>query len=51
MNMVSHVAMRTQVRPRTESEEKFRYEKSVRLFNLVVLLSPNVHLAFASFQA
>lgn len=29
MNMVSHVAMRTQVRPRTESEEKLRCEVQI----------------------
>lgn len=37
MNIVSHVAMRTQVRPRTEREEKFRYDSQLNRSNWLSL--------------
>jgi hypothetical protein len=32
MSMVSHVAIRTQVRPRTESERKLRYKDRLAVY-------------------
>jgi len=61
MNMVSHVAMRTQVRPRTESEEKLRcesqnsvsaqYLQNAPTYMQLPLFSKSVHIGLVVFVA